>query len=459
MTEFEEVYEWVDKVPLTRVRKHFGRDFSDGCLTAEVIKHYWPEVVDLHNYQEALGATRKRENWVTLNHKILKKHLKINLTKSQIEDLCNTVKGAAEKVLVQIKKKLETKKDLSIEPPQLHAGHRRAHDEREREEAPHRPHREAPARAPARGVPESRIPKYGEKRGGGEREEKRQKSKSPQRGGGAQSEEEEEEREEWRASKEKRGVFAQQRIWEEPHAKGGALHPKMGAVAPGMEAMLLQLANQNLTNFDLQFNDRKRDLDLREQQLREQEQEQERGREARNRERHAERGRDRSTERDRERERHRDRDREREKLPPRGAKHVSPGKSRLPAVANVLKPAPHVPRGPKPKDRYGSPTKGRVGDPSPRGVAPRRAPSAGGARDSGLPMVPKKRIAWPEERGGGREGEREEDQGLVEESAIAVEEVRSAYSALELAVAQLEEEARRRGALLAARPGDRKSVV
>eukprot|EP00961_Rhodomonas_salina_P120395 1620199-Rhodomonas_salina.2 len=47
----------------------------------------------------------------------------------------------------------------------------------------------------------------------------------------------------------------------------------------------------------------------------------------------------------------------------------------------------------------------------------------GGARDSGLPMVPKKRIAWPEERGGGREGEREEDQGLVEESAIAVEEV------------------------------------
>jgi hypothetical protein len=60
------VYEWVGAVPLSRKRtKFFARDFSDGCLTAEVIKHYAAGkfAVDLHNYSEALSGARKRDNW------------------------------------------------------------------------------------------------------------------------------------------------------------------------------------------------------------------------------------------------------------------------------------------------------------------------------------------------------------------------------------------------------------
>lgn len=56
--DFAPVYEWVGAVPLSRKRtKFFARDFSDGCLTAEVIKHYAAGkfAVDLHNYSEALS--------------------------------------------------------------------------------------------------------------------------------------------------------------------------------------------------------------------------------------------------------------------------------------------------------------------------------------------------------------------------------------------------------------------
>lgn len=33
---YDTVYEWIDQIPLTRIRKSFARDFSDGCMVAEV---------------------------------------------------------------------------------------------------------------------------------------------------------------------------------------------------------------------------------------------------------------------------------------------------------------------------------------------------------------------------------------------------------------------------------------
>ena len=50
---------------------------SDGCLTAEVIKHHAGGrfAVDLHNYSEALSGPRKRDNWNLLHEKVLRKHL------------------------------------------------------------------------------------------------------------------------------------------------------------------------------------------------------------------------------------------------------------------------------------------------------------------------------------------------------------------------------------------------
>ena len=66
--EMQEVYNWVDEIPLSRPKKNISRDFSD-CgkyyyiskfisfstlvLVAEVVKHFLPNLVELHNYSAA----------------------------------------------------------------------------------------------------------------------------------------------------------------------------------------------------------------------------------------------------------------------------------------------------------------------------------------------------------------------------------------------------------------------
>lgn len=64
------IYEWVDSVPLSRPKKNIARDFSDGVMMAEIIKHACPNLVDLHNYPAAHSTTQKLYNWNTLNRKI-----------------------------------------------------------------------------------------------------------------------------------------------------------------------------------------------------------------------------------------------------------------------------------------------------------------------------------------------------------------------------------------------------
>ena len=34
--ELNEIYNWVDEIPLSRPKKNIARDFSDGCQIAEV---------------------------------------------------------------------------------------------------------------------------------------------------------------------------------------------------------------------------------------------------------------------------------------------------------------------------------------------------------------------------------------------------------------------------------------
>lgn len=65
--DFILIYEMVDKVPLSRPKKNIARDFSDGVLLAEIIKHYSPNLVEIHNYPAAHSSTQKLYNWKTLN--------------------------------------------------------------------------------------------------------------------------------------------------------------------------------------------------------------------------------------------------------------------------------------------------------------------------------------------------------------------------------------------------------
>ena len=65
--DLQEVYAWIDEIPLSRQKKNIARDFSDGVLAAEVVHHFLPKLVDLHNYTPANSTQQKIENWRTLN--------------------------------------------------------------------------------------------------------------------------------------------------------------------------------------------------------------------------------------------------------------------------------------------------------------------------------------------------------------------------------------------------------
>lgn len=100
-SDFAEVYKMLDSVPFSRNKKNIHRDFSDAIMMAELISHFNPKLVELHNYPPANALNKKINNWNTLHLKSLKK-LGISLTKQQIEDIANSIPGAVEEVLYQV---------------------------------------------------------------------------------------------------------------------------------------------------------------------------------------------------------------------------------------------------------------------------------------------------------------------------------------------------------------------
>lgn len=67
-------------------------------MLAKLIKLYLPNLVELHNYVSAVGATKKIENWNTMNKKIMKK-LDIKLSEKEISDLAQAKPGVIESLL------------------------------------------------------------------------------------------------------------------------------------------------------------------------------------------------------------------------------------------------------------------------------------------------------------------------------------------------------------------------
>ena len=97
------IYEWVDKIPLSRQKKNIARDFNDAVLLAEMIKYHYPRLVDLHNYPSASSTKQKLSNWNTLNTKVLKK-LGIKVTKDEINAIMNSKPNAIEFLLIKVYK-------------------------------------------------------------------------------------------------------------------------------------------------------------------------------------------------------------------------------------------------------------------------------------------------------------------------------------------------------------------
>ena len=103
--ELKPLYKWIDQIPLSRPKRNIARDFSDGVLVAEVIAHFYPKLVELHNYSGANAMSPKVYNWQTLNSRALKK-LGFQIPREDFMDVCNCRAGAIERVLKLCKIKM-----------------------------------------------------------------------------------------------------------------------------------------------------------------------------------------------------------------------------------------------------------------------------------------------------------------------------------------------------------------
>ncbi|XP_030803245.1 sperm flagellar protein 1 [Camarhynchus parvulus] len=80
------LYRWLDTVPLSRPRRNIARDFSDGVLAAEVVKFFFPSLVELHSFVPTSSTAQKVANWGHLNRKVLSK-LNLRLPEEMIQAL------------------------------------------------------------------------------------------------------------------------------------------------------------------------------------------------------------------------------------------------------------------------------------------------------------------------------------------------------------------------------------
>ena len=91
-------------------------------LMAEIVKHFVPGLVDIHNYSTAHSMQQKLYNWNTLNQKVFRK-LGFLLSKNDIDKVTSCVPEAIERALRVVQQRLS---DYSASHPNpLSAGHSR----------------------------------------------------------------------------------------------------------------------------------------------------------------------------------------------------------------------------------------------------------------------------------------------------------------------------------------------
>ena len=111
--ELQMVYNWVDEIPLSRPKRNIARDFADGVLMAEIIKHFHPKLIDLHNYPAAHSVQQKANNWNTLNTRVFMK-LGFQISKKDIENVVACSPEAVERVLLTVRHKLKEYRNSKI---------------------------------------------------------------------------------------------------------------------------------------------------------------------------------------------------------------------------------------------------------------------------------------------------------------------------------------------------------
>ncbi|TSK22673.1 Disintegrin and metalloproteinase domain-containing protein 8 [Bagarius yarrelli] len=100
----QDLYAWIDKIKLSRPKRSISRDFSDGVMAAEVVKHFFPKLVDLHNYTPAHATPQKLSNWNTLNRQA---NLNFHVPEDTLKKITLSNPGSIEPVLCALREKIE----------------------------------------------------------------------------------------------------------------------------------------------------------------------------------------------------------------------------------------------------------------------------------------------------------------------------------------------------------------
>ncbi|XP_054455892.1 sperm flagellar protein 1 [Anoplopoma fimbria] len=112
--ELQELYAWIDKISLSRPKRHITRDFSDGVMAAEVVKYFFPKLVDLHNYIPANSTQQKLSNWNLLNRKVFPK-LNFHVPEDTVKKIVLSTAGVIEPVLSALREKIDKKLEHTTE--------------------------------------------------------------------------------------------------------------------------------------------------------------------------------------------------------------------------------------------------------------------------------------------------------------------------------------------------------
>jgi hypothetical protein len=118
--DLHSLYLWVDDIPLSRPKRNIARDFSDGYCVAEIMKHFFPAIVELHNFPPANSTRQKLDNWETLNAKVFRK-LHFDVSQEEIKEITAAVPGAIERFLKALQTKITQIKQKQANQPSVSA--------------------------------------------------------------------------------------------------------------------------------------------------------------------------------------------------------------------------------------------------------------------------------------------------------------------------------------------------
>ena len=74
-------------------------------MLAEIVKHFIPRLIEIHNYSSASSMQKKMYNWSTLNSKVFRK-MGFQLSKKDIDSVVNAEPEAIERILSAVNIKI-----------------------------------------------------------------------------------------------------------------------------------------------------------------------------------------------------------------------------------------------------------------------------------------------------------------------------------------------------------------